>query len=126
MHTNRPEILIIDDNELIRENLRIALESEGYAVSQARNGKNVLKLIEKYHPSIIITDVLMPECDGLEVLRNLRDHRERPKVIAISGGGLLPGERCLSLAGSFGADAVLAKPFRPGQLIAMIEDLIAA
>jgi DNA-binding response OmpR family regulator len=119
------EILIIDDDALMRETLTATLESEGYAVSQAENGRDVLRLVGERHPAVVVTDILMPECDGLEVLQCLRGQKARPKVIAISGGGLIKGETCLNLADALGADAVLAKPFRAGQLFAAIESLIA-
>ncbi len=120
------KILIVEDNELMRESLVIGLESAGYSVSQAVDGRSALRMIAQHSPAVVITDVLMPECDGLEVLQSLRGRNARPKIIAISGGGILKGETCLSLAHAFGADAVLAKPFHSWQLVATIEGLIAA
>ena len=120
------EVLIVDDDDLMRESLVIALELAGYAVREAAGGRDALRLMSKHHPYVVVTDVLMPEFDGLEILKSLWGGQARPKVIAISGGGIIKGQTCLNLANAFGADAVLAKPFRPAQLIATIEDLMAA
>ncbi len=126
MPNSDQKILIIDDDESVLEYISTVLEGAGYNVRQAANGKDIIKLIDEHHPSLLITDVLMPECDGLEVLRNIRGHEERPKVIVMSGGGLIGRGTCLHLADAFGADAVLPKPFHPGDLFSMIEGLIAA
>ncbi len=120
------DIMIVDDDDMLRETLVMAVESAGYTVSQASDGRQALDMIDECHPGIVVTDILMPKCDGLEVLQRLREQRADVKVIAMSGGGIINGALCLRLAGAFGADVVLAKPFRPGQLLDAIDKVTHA
>jgi DNA-binding NtrC family response regulator len=111
-------ILVIDDEEQIRRVLRRALEAEGHEVLEARNGAEALWLHRATPAELVITDILMPEKDGLEVLMALRREAPRLKVIAMSGGGRLGQMEPLAAAKPLGAIAALRKPF---ELDAMIE-----
>jgi len=102
-------ILIIDDEESIRTVLQVALERAGYQVLTAENGKHGLRLLEHQAVDLILVDILMPEIDGLELIRFLRKARPACKIIAISGGS---GEwDYLDAAIYFGAHNTLNKPF---------------
>ena len=102
-------ILIIDDEESVRTVLQVALEWAGYQVLTAENGKHGLRLLEHQAVDLILVDILMPEIDGLELIRFLRKARPTCKVIAISGGS---GEwDYLDAAMDFGAHNTLHKPF---------------
>jgi DNA-binding NtrC family response regulator len=109
-------ILIIDDEADLRATMRAALEQDGHEVFEAKNGTGGLALLDKIPVELVITDILMPEKDGLETIVAL--HRDRPdiRIIAISGGGNDGGTRFLSIAEKFGASRILAKPFRRQQL----------
>ncbi len=119
-----PGILIVEDDNELREMLRLSLIRKRYTVIEAINGKDA---ISHFKPSIIdlvITDLIMPEEDGLKVIMKLRELKPDLKIIAISGGGKAGPGSYLKLAKALGADAVFSKPFSLNDLIAKIEGLL--
>lgn len=104
-------ILIIDDQIEMRKLLRRALESFGHQVQEADDGKQGMALCRDALPDLILTDIFMPEKDGLETIRELRKDHPRLKVLAMSGGGTLGNMDVLRIARAMGAYKVLAKPF---------------
>jgi CheY-like chemotaxis protein len=107
-----PRILIVDDDPLIREILPLVLLEHGYESTTAADGRMALRELRRQPHDVVLTDVLMPDTDGMELLREL--HREFPevRVIAMSGGSqLLPGSELLQVARCLGARAALPKPF---------------
>jgi len=115
-------ILVIDDDEDFRSMLRTALEQDGYAVEEARNGREGLQRYVIAPPDVVITDLLMPEREGLETIRALRQMNPQVKIIAISGGvGLL---NFLPLARKFGALRTLQKPFTLQQLHDVVREVV--
>ena len=111
-------ILLIDDDPMIRATLPLALADLGHDAVVAGDGKEGLRLLRREGPiDLVLTDVLMPEADGLEVVGTVRKEFPRLGVIAISGGSArLPGRDALQLARYLGADLVLAKPFTEEEL----------
>ncbi|MHA1529922.1 MAG: response regulator [Alphaproteobacteria bacterium] len=106
--------LIIEDNSEIRRILRISLEAAGIETRTAKDGKHGLALMKDTRFDFIVTDILMPEMDGLEVIQAVGAGHKGVKIIAISGGGrTLPGPEVLGMAKILGADAALSKPFTP-------------
>jgi CheY-like chemotaxis protein len=103
------KILIVDDDEPIREYLRFLLEKKGYSVECAGDGMTGLELFAKGNFSCVITDVLMPEKDGIEMLIELKKIAPRIPVIVMSG--VQERDKLLSIAGLFNAEAILKKPF---------------
>ncbi|MBK5281984.1 MAG: response regulator [Nitrospiraceae bacterium] len=102
-------ILIIDDEEIIRVLLRSALEEAGYEVTEAANGREGLELYRHRQMDLVITDILMPELNGLDMLLELTREFLDAKVIAISGAG---GEKnVLDVAKLLGARQTFQKPF---------------
>ena len=112
-------ILLIEDNDPVRALLRENLELEGHTVIEARNGQEGLDLFRQAGADLVITDILMPETEGLGVLVELRNAHPPVNVIAISGGG---GD--LATGGLLGAAKVLLKPFPIAVLIAAIDELL--
>jgi DNA-binding response OmpR family regulator len=110
-------ILVIDDEAELRRIIRIALEQAGHEVIEARNGDDGLRQHDDAAADLIITDIMMPETDGIETIIALRRHNPCIKIIAISGGGRVGDTNFLTLAAKLGADQVLAKPFRREQLL---------
>ncbi len=106
------KILLIDDDRDFNESLMEYLEYEGFDVACAFDGKEGLSLVHQEKTDLIITDIVMPEADGIEFLRTLMDDSQTPstKIIAMSGGGRIGGGRYLELAKAFGADHVFDKP----------------
>jgi DNA-binding NtrC family response regulator len=115
-------VLIIDDEDGMRTILRRALEHAGHSVIEASNGLEGLKRISQETIDIVVTDLLMPELDGIELIFNLRKSRPNLRVIAISGGGQLPPDSYLKIAQRGGARRILIKPFELRELLIAIEE----
>jgi two-component system chemotaxis response regulator CheY len=113
-------ILIIDDDPFSRETLRLVLEEEGYDVACAEDGKRGLAIFALMRPDLVVTDIIMPEREGLETIREIRKVDAAIPIVAVSGGGRLKATDLLALARSFGADAALAKPLDPDELIGAV------
>lgn len=105
-------ILVVDDNPDIRGFIEALLEGAGYEVATASNGDEALGLLAERGAEVVITDLFMPERDGLETIEALRRQYPRMGVIAISGGRETPGgtSEYLSVARLAGADCTLRKP----------------
>jgi len=120
-----PRILVIDDNRDMRDLLRVVLERDGYAVDVAADGEEGLQIQSARPADIVITDIFMPNRDGLETIGRLRAEHPRVKVLVISGGGdVVRGTSYLSTAREIGAHAVLPKPFDLPALLATVRGLI--
>jgi DNA-binding response OmpR family regulator len=104
------KILVIDDDEQCSDLLKTVFEQSGHMVATAADGKAGLKMSRAGHFDLVITDVLMPEKDGLELIKELCRDNPDVQIIAISGGGLLYAEDCLKMAKLFGAKHILKKP----------------
>lgn len=117
-------IMVIDDEPAIRKLLRLTLEAHGHEVLVAADGKEAAPHFSN-GIDLVITDILMPECDGLETMSTLKVNYPRIKVIAITGGGSLPAKTCLKLAESFGADRVLQKPIPNDTLLSTIAEVLS-
>lgn len=117
-------VLVIDDDRLMRRLAARVLAKAGYRVLVATDGRKGVRLFREERPDLILTDILMPEQEGLETIRELR--REAPKVaiIAMSGEGQTGTKQFLDFAIKLGADATLAKPFRAAELVAAVTRLV--
>ncbi len=118
------DILLVDDEPMIREGLKIALEMEGHKTMTAADGNEAIKMVEENKPQIIITDIIMPESDGIEVICTLKESNPEIKILAISGGGRISANDHLRIARQLGATGVLAKPFSTEELICEINKLM--
>jgi DNA-binding response OmpR family regulator len=116
-------VLVIDDDPRIRQLICMGLERKGYTVFEAANGRAGLKAFDAHQPDLVITDILMPDIEGIETIMRLKRSARPPKIIAISGGGRMVGREFLRWARHLGADDVMAKPFRMSALVAMAQDL---
>lgn len=120
-----PHILIIDDDESMRRSLAHTLEKLGYQVSSSPDGKAGVARAAESKPDLVITDLIMPEKEGLETIMELRALHPQIKIIAMSGGGRLSNEDYLHLAKRFGAKVTLAKPFTREELKAALAEAFA-
>lgn len=118
-------ILIIDDDAVIQSVFSQLLESKGYSVETASEGKEGLKKMHARTPDLIITDIMMPEMDGLEVVQNIRNYHPGLPVIAISGGMQTASMNFLPLAERFGACKVFEKPLSLVKLLEAVQELLA-
>jgi CheY-like chemotaxis protein len=118
------EILVIDDMDDVREGVVAVLGQAGHAVTPAKNGREGIDLLKSKTFQLVITDILMPEQDGTEVIMYLDGVVDRPPVIAISGGApKVPAYIALHLA-RLKADATLMKPFRNAELVEKVNQLL--
>jgi two-component system response regulator FlrC len=125
--TLNSSILIIDDDLDFRETFRDALELAGFDVIAAEDGETALVALEQHGVSLVITDMLMPGMDGIDVIHAIRQRNPGLKVIAISGGNANSrGVPSLAMASQIGADRVLKKPFGARDLIDMVRELLEA
>lgn len=119
-----PTVLVIDDDDIVRGLLVRALTGARYAVIEAADGQEGLAQARSHTPDIVVTDLVMPVQEGVEIIMTL--HRERPRlpIIAISGG-VTNSKLYLDIAGKIGARRILPKPFTPKELIHLIEQVLA-
>ncbi len=118
------KILIIDDEPQIRKMLKKLLESKGYITMEAGDGKEGIKIFNTYHPDLIIIDLIMPEKEGLETIKEIKQKSTGTKIIAISGGGLGNPKMYLRLASKIGANYSMTKPVDNAELLLKIDQLL--
>lgn len=119
-----PKILVLDDDVMIRNLLSKILELSGHEVHLAEDGATALELYRSAEFDLIITDLFMPDKEGLEVIRELRQENPDVKIIAISGGGSLDSMSFLEVARLIGAQHTLEKPFGPDELLEAIAEVL--
>lgn len=117
------KVLVVDDNSEIRQTVRRMLEKHNYEVTEAADGKECIEALEQLDPDLVITDIDMPEFDGLQVIQKLAKDNPKQKVIAMSG---IPqhSQACLTVAKQVGARAILQKPFSLNNLISTVKTVI--
>ena len=121
--TRLGDLLLIDDDLDFLMTTTKLLRRAGYEVRAAGSGREGLKLFARRPSGIVITDILMPDVEGMATILELRRHKPPPKILAISGGGYYGRMQYLDWARALGADAVLAKPFRISQLLTALQAL---
>jgi len=116
--------MVVEDDKSVRELLREILKRAGHDVMAAGNGKEALSLYKKSPADLIITNILMPEKEGLETIQELRRENPDIKIIAISGGGQIGPADYLEVARRFGAMRTFSKPFDRKELLKAVDDLL--
>lgn len=114
-------ILLIDDDELSRSAVEKMLERAGFEVRSTGDGREALESYRKERPDLVVTDLIMPDVDGLELIQQVRQLDPTVRILAISGGGRVQAEEYLSVARKFGALEVLSKPFTGQELRQAVE-----
>lgn len=118
-------ILIIDDEPMIRHLAARILDRAGYRTIAAANGIQGLACFRRERPALVITDLIMPEREGIETIRHIRREGPHTPIIAISGGTLTGTADFLAMARELGATAILRKPFEPIELLLLVERCLA-
>ncbi len=116
-------ILVVDDEPGLRDIVTMVLRTAGHRVTPAENGVQASAALTKEAFDVVITDVIMPERDGMQIISEVRRRYPGIKIVAMSGGGHLPREQYLKIAKGLGAHAVLEKPFANTELLAALEKL---
>ncbi len=118
------QILIIEDEAAMREVMSRALRVRGYEVHLAKDGAEGLAMWDAVHPDAVVTDLHMPNVDGIETIIALRSRDANVRIVAVSGGDSRASFLALDSAGDLGATRVLPKPFRPDELVAAVEAVL--
>ena len=118
-------ILVIDDDDDLREILCIRLRSAEYMVIAASDGHSGMQAYYANKPDLVITDLVMPEKEGIEVIMELQKQNPKPFIIAMSGGGKLKPEAYLPTAKMLGADTIMEKPFSTSELLDSVKYLLS-
>lgn len=116
-------ILVIDDDDQIRRLISAMLEREGYEVDQLSDGLNAYQQYALQPYDVVITDIIMPEKEGLETIMELRRDFPDSRIIAISGGGRISPTDCLAMAKRLGVAYTFSKPFERAQLLGAVKQL---
>jgi len=118
-------ILVIDDDPMVRQVLARVLKGPGYGVQCAGEGRQGLEAFRKRRPDLVISDIVMPEMEGIQTIMELRILSRDCPIIAISGGGRFGKADFLDVAKQLGATATLSKPFEPDELLRTVASCLA-
>ena len=113
--------LLVDDEQSLLDALSRTLERAGYRVETALNGRLAMELLSAQATDLVITDLIMPEKEGIDLIMFLKSRQPNLPIIAISGGGRNAPENYLSIAKALGAKDTLAKPFLNSELLKVVE-----
>lgn len=120
-------ILLVDDEDLLREGVREILEMSDYTVIEARDGEEALSLFAINNVDLVISDIVMPNMDGVDFVSRLRESFPDVPILTISGGSRVVSARFgLDSALLSGANASLTKPFNAKQLLEKVQQLLEA
>src|SRR5712671_4466600 len=118
------DILVVDDMERVRKAIGVMLKRGGHNVTPAADGIKAITPLESQRFDLVVTDILMPEGDGTEVMMFLDKMPNRPRIVAMSGGGLRLSPDLALLVARVKADAILTKPFDNIELMSTVERLL--
>jgi CheY-like chemotaxis protein len=117
----KPSILVIDDDQGFCSVLHSVLSRGGYEVTAVSDGHLALKLYEQNKYDLILSDLIMPDLDGVGLIMALRKMNPDATILAMSGGGVVPADTYLRLASAFRVNAVLRKPFAMSHLLEVVK-----
>ena len=117
--TRASRVLLVDDDPTLLLVLARAFTKAGYITRTAENGRKALELLKTYRPELVVTDIVMPEMEGIGVIRAVKQMADPPRVIAMSGTGSVGRRNYLKWAQHLGADEVLPKPFRLEEMLTL-------
>jgi len=119
-----PRILVVEDDDQLRAVLTQILERAGHEVAEAANGRAAMELQRRAGADLVITDIIMPEMDGIEIITALRRDFPAVKIIAMSGGSRIGPVEFLNLARLLGAHRTLHKPFALQDMLEAVDELL--
>jgi DNA-binding NtrC family response regulator len=117
-------VLVVDDEEEIRSAMARALQRAGHEALEAANGSEGLELLKAQPVDLVITDLVMPEMEGMQFIRELAQLRPGTRVIAVSGGGLWDKRSLLAVAEMLGAIRTLSKPFELKEFLSLVDEVL--
>lgn len=124
MGTDVKHILVVDDDEMMREFIKELLTLNNFEVSEAANGVDGLKQFRKNTPDLVLTDIIMPEMEGISFIREIRSYNKDIPIIAMTGNAHGRMEEYLDISTQLGADEILRKPIKSKTFLEAINKLI--
>jgi len=121
---HKTKILVVDDNTALLEMINETLLDHGYDVAMTSDGKDATKLFTDFNPDIVLTDIVMPGVDGIELLLGLRKLKSDIKIMAMSGGNRGHADTYLHMAEKLGANKIISKPFQISELLKELDSLV--
>jgi len=118
------KILVIEDNAIVRNTMMRILQAAGYDVVTANDGLEGVALFRQETPDLVISDIIMPQQEGIATIRQILAESPGTKIIAISGGGRIGNTDFLQIARKMGAVDALPKPFDPDDLLGRIDNCL--
>jgi DNA-binding response OmpR family regulator len=119
------QILVIDDDAAVRLTVQTILTRSGYEVTCARDGEEGVDTFRALRPDLVITDVIMPNREGIETILAIRHEQPNAKIVAMSGGGRIGSADLLMMARDLGADHIISKPFDIDVLTAIVRQSLS-
>lgn len=123
MKDSGQHVLIVDDDDMMRSFIKELLQMHGYEITEATNGKTGLKQFRENTPDLVITDIIMPEMEGISFIRELRTHNKDVPIIAMTGNVHGRMEEFLDISSQLGADEILRKPIKSQDFLDAINRL---
>ncbi len=117
------KVLVIEDDKMVRLMLCKVLHSRKYITFEASSGVQGLQLFREQKPDLVVTNIIMPDKEGLETIMEIRAEDPDVPIVAISGGGYLRNINFLKMAGKLGANRTIAKPFKPHDILSIMSGL---
>lgn len=117
-------ILVVEDSEDLRYIIKDILKKAGHEVLEACDGSEVSQHLAEGSLDLVVTDILMPEQEGIQTILQIRRSNPDTKIIGMSGGGKGGAEHYLEMAREFGANATMLKPFKKAQLLELVDELL--
>ena len=117
-------ILVLDDNETLLEVISDTLEPTEHSVTPSKNSYYVDRLLNEQDYDLVVTDIIMPDKEGIEIIMHIKRHHPNIKIIAMTGKKMGDSLDLLDIAENIGANATLSKPFTPQELIDLITKIL--
>ena len=117
-------ILLIDDEDMVRMTVRMILEQAGHTVAEAEDVARGVAMVRENLPELVITDLIMPNKEGVETIAEIRAAHPNLPIIAMSGGGRIGATDFLEVAQKVGANRVLPKPFEPEEITSAVDSFL--
>jgi two-component system, response regulator, stage 0 sporulation protein F len=117
------KILVVDDDSQVRRLVTTILGEAGHLVREASDGKEASEILGRWTPDILLTDIVMPRKEGIQLILEVRRSHPELCIIAMSGGAVMHPGLYLETAKEFGAARLIRKPFLPGELLRTIEEV---
>ena len=124
--TSAPAVLVIDDDAALLRSFASVLAAHGIPITTVRNGHDGLAVFRWAPPAVVLTDIIMPEQDGISTIMAMRRECPATKIIAMSGGGPIGKSEFLTVAKKLGADAVVHKPVDVDDLVKLLRTFLRA